>query len=78
MPGEIYPEIGLRLLTIENLEYNFISKELCCGTHAFNTIECEDFFITNIKPSGRNSYMINGVSGRQANIVSIYLLVSIL
>lgn len=70
IPGEVYPDANLRILTIENKDHNFTSKEPCCGTHASNTSQLDDFCITNVKVSGRGSYIFNGVTGPRAKQVS--------
>lgn len=69
IPGEIYPETGLRLLTVENKNLGFLSNELCCGTHALNTGELENFVITNLKQTNRARYAFTAVAGQVANEV---------
>ncbi|GAB0090458.1 Alanine--tRNA ligase [Sergentomyia squamirostris] len=64
VPGEVYPDRGLRL--VEIIEGDFVSRELCCGTHAKNTKELEDFCVTTVRSMGRASYLICGVAGKAA------------
>lgn len=64
IPGETYPDNNLRLVEICNEK--FISKELCCGTHAINTSDLIDYCIINVKPTGRNSYVFTAVTGDKA------------
>ena len=59
--GEIYPESGIRLVN-----YGDFSKELCCGTHAFNTKELMDFSFINVKSPGRSNYVFTAVTGEDA------------
>lgn len=70
VPGEVYPDSKIRILTINNKDHNFTSKEPCCGTHASNTSELEDFCITNVKASGRRSFIFSGITGPKATQVS--------
>lgn len=67
VPGEIYPETGLRLLTIENKNLSFISNELCCGTHVLNTADMENFVIINLKQTNRARYAFTAAAGKIAN-----------
>ncbi|XP_063706925.1 alanine--tRNA ligase, mitochondrial [Culicoides brevitarsis] len=62
VPGEIYPDTGLRLVQVGNS----VSKELCCGTHAQNTAHLGDFCLTNVKLTGRASYIFTAVVGDAA------------
>lgn len=64
VPGEIYPATGLRLIEICYL--NFTSKELCCGTHVLNTEHLLDFCLTNVKLTGRASYIFTAIVGESA------------
>ncbi|CAD7082279.1 unnamed protein product [Hermetia illucens] len=66
VPGEIYPETGLRLLALEDPITGLCSKELCCGTHALSTGELQDFCLTNIKQTGRSKYAFTAVAGDAA------------
>uniref|UniRef100_A0A1B0CM04 Alanine--tRNA ligase n=1 Tax=Lutzomyia longipalpis TaxID=7200 RepID=A0A1B0CM04_LUTLO len=66
VPGEIYPDRGLRLVEIVHKGGDFTSRELCCGTHARNTRELEEFCITNVKSVGRVSYVVSAVAGKAA------------
>lgn len=62
VPGEIYPDTGIRLVNFGD-EY---SKELCCGTHAFNTSELISFTFLNVKSTGRMSYIFSATTGQSA------------
>uniref|UniRef100_A0A1B0D4A3 Alanine--tRNA ligase n=1 Tax=Phlebotomus papatasi TaxID=29031 RepID=A0A1B0D4A3_PHLPP len=64
VPGEVYPDRGLRL--VEIIGRDIKSRELCCGTHARNTRELEDFCITGVRSLGRASYVVIGVAGKAA------------
>lgn len=68
VPGEIYPETGLRLVTV-NCDNKLLSKELCCGTHVTNTQELEYFSITNLKQTNRARYAFTAVAGHAAEKV---------
>lgn len=64
VPGATYPESKIRLLTIKNEENDFESIEPCCGTHARNTRELEDFCFLSFKSNTNNrSYDICAVAG---------------
>lgn len=64
VPGEIYPEDNLRLVSIES--DRFKSLELCCGTHVRNVSQIEDFSITNVKLVSRGTFQITAVAGKAA------------
>lgn len=66
IPGEIYPETGLRLISINCEKPQLISKELCCGTHVTNTQEIEYFCITNLKQTNRARFSFTAVAGEAA------------
>lgn len=61
VPGEIYPDDGIRLVT-----FGDFSKELCCGTHVFNTKELLEFTFLSMKSTGRNSYSFTATTGPAA------------
>ncbi|XP_067644666.1 alanine--tRNA ligase, mitochondrial isoform X2 [Eurosta solidaginis] len=63
VPGEIYPETDLRLISIKCDKPQLLSKELCCGTHATNTRELEYFSITNFRQTNRARYAFTAVAG---------------
>ncbi|XP_072387690.1 alanine--tRNA ligase, mitochondrial isoform X1 [Diabrotica undecimpunctata] len=67
IPGEIYPENGIRLIEINS--GGLISREPCCGTHVLNTADIEDFCITNIKSLGRSTSSLTAVTGERAQLV---------
>lgn len=66
VPGEIYPETGLRLLTMDSANLKLASRELCCGTHVKNSSEIGEFFITNLKQTNRSRYLFTAVAGELA------------
>lgn len=61
VPGEIYPDDGIRLLT-----FGDFSKELCCGTHVLNTSELLEFAFLSMRSTGRNSYLLSAATGDAA------------
>ncbi|XP_057653456.1 alanine--tRNA ligase, mitochondrial [Diorhabda carinulata] len=64
IPGEIYPENGIRLVEINN--DGFLSREPCCGTHVLNTSDIDDFCLTNIKSLGRSTTSLTAITGEKA------------
>lgn len=73
VPGEVYPETGLRLVTVKCDNLDLQSKELCCGTHVTNTQELEYFCITNLKQTNRARYAFTAVAGEVAEKVRVHL-----
>ncbi|KAH8351401.1 hypothetical protein KR059_001438 [Drosophila kikkawai] len=69
VPGEVYPEQGLRLVNVESQELQLSSKELCCGTHATNTSELSCFCIVNLKQTNRARFAFTAVAGQAAENV---------
>lgn len=66
--------MNIRIITIANDDLQFKSSEPCCGTHANNTKELEDFCITNVKHTGRNGYLFTAVTNRRAIDVKHYII----
>lgn len=66
VPGEIYPEENLRLISIESEGSKGKSLELCCGTHVKDVKQIGDFCITNVKVVSRGTYQLTAVSGSAA------------
>lgn len=64
IPGEIYPEENLTLLTVNDPKFQ--SRELCCGTHVRNVSEIGRFCITSVKLVSRGTYQINAIGGKAA------------
>ncbi|KAL1398174.1 hypothetical protein pipiens_009174 [Culex pipiens pipiens] len=62
IPGEIYPERGLRLVDIGAST----STEFCCGTHAQQTAELQDFCITNLAQSKPGCFTFHAIAGEPA------------
>ncbi|KAH8378702.1 hypothetical protein KR009_000796 [Drosophila setifemur] len=69
VPGEVYPEQGLRLVSVQSSELQLSSKELCCGTHATNTSELSCFCIVNLKQTNRARFSFTAVAGQAAENV---------
>lgn len=65
IPGEVYPETGIRLVEVKGDE-GFLSREPCCGTHVLSTGDIEDFCIVSTKSLGRSTTSIHGVTGDRA------------
>lgn len=69
IPGEIYPDENIRVLTIKNPANNFISIEPCCGTHAHNTNDLEGFCITGFKfNASSRTYDVTAIAGKSVAI----------
>nr|XP_023017698.1 alanine--tRNA ligase, mitochondrial [Leptinotarsa decemlineata] len=66
IPGEVYPESGIRIIEVKN--DSFLSREPCCGTHVLDTSDLEDFCIVNIKSLGRSIASISAVTGDRAKL----------
>ncbi|XP_058124882.1 alanine--tRNA ligase, mitochondrial [Anopheles ziemanni] len=64
VPGETYPDRGLRVVSVGN-----VSRELCCGTHAITTGELQDFAITNVTQSKSGCFTFHAVAGQAAKKV---------
>ncbi|XP_062550064.1 alanine--tRNA ligase, mitochondrial isoform X2 [Armigeres subalbatus] len=62
IPGEVYPEKGLRLVEIGQST----SSEFCCGTHAQWTGELQDFCITNVSQNKSGCYTFLAIAGQPA------------
>ncbi|XP_035908060.1 alanine--tRNA ligase, mitochondrial [Anopheles stephensi] len=65
VPGETYPDRGLRVVSIGE----GISRELCCGTHATSTGELHDFAITNVTQSKNGCFTFHAIAGPAAGKV---------
>lgn len=61
VPGETYPDDGIRLVT-----FGDFSRELCCGTHVFNTQELLEFTFLSMRGTGRSSYLFTATTGPTA------------
>lgn len=61
VPGEIYPNENIRIISFGNL-----SSELCCGSHVHATSQLEDFTFSNVKSTGRTSYLFTGLTANSA------------
>lgn len=69
VPGEVYPEQGLRLINVQCPDLSLSSKELCCGTHVTNTKELSCFCIVNLKQTNRARFAFTAVAGQAAENV---------
>ncbi|KAH9642979.1 hypothetical protein HF086_013540 [Spodoptera exigua] len=63
IPGETYPEVGLRLVTAFP---PLVSKELCCGTHLPTTGALGEFCVTSVKGAGGQTPCIHALTGDKA------------
>ncbi|CAH1117075.1 unnamed protein product [Phaedon cochleariae] len=70
IPGEIYPDNGIRIVEVKVDE--FLSREPCCGTHVQNTMDIKDFCIVNVKSLGRSTTSITAVTGDRAEMARKY------
>lgn len=69
IPGEIYPDENIRVLKMKNDDNNFESIEPCCGTHARNTADLDDFCITAFKFNGNTrSYDVTAIAGQLVSL----------
>ncbi|GLV40333.1 Alanyl-tRNA synthetase mitochondrial [Carabus blaptoides fortunei] len=64
IPGEVYPEVGIRLIEIETRD--LFSREPCCGTHVRNTSDIQDICITNVRSLGRSTTSLTAVTRDRA------------
>ncbi|KAK2585147.1 hypothetical protein KPH14_008653 [Odynerus spinipes] len=67
VPGEIYPDTGIRMIEIDTNELK--SKELCCGTHVKSTGFLEHFCVLDYFSKGilnRTIYAITGPLAKAA------------
>lgn len=67
VPGEVYPETGLRLVQVRCED--FLSRELCCGTHVPKTGFIQDLSVTLVKGAGSQAPRIHAVTGELATQV---------
>ncbi|KAH0547401.1 alanine--tRNA ligase, mitochondrial [Cotesia glomerata] len=63
IPGEVYPDTGLRVVDIDS---ELKSREACCGTHVHNTGVLKNFCITEVHPKSSSEYLIKAVAGPKA------------
>ncbi|CAG9565691.1 unnamed protein product [Danaus chrysippus] len=66
VPGEVYPEFGLRLVSCTQ---PLASKELCCGTHVPSTGQLQSLLVTSVRAIGSRSptiYALTGTAAMQA------------
>ncbi|RVE53862.1 hypothetical protein evm_001524 [Chilo suppressalis] len=66
VPGETYPETGLRLVTATLLP-SLLSKELCCGTHVPSTGHIGQFCVTLVKGASSHSPTVHALTGPKAD-----------
>ncbi|XP_072929683.1 alanine--tRNA ligase, mitochondrial [Epargyreus clarus] len=63
VPGETYPETGLRLVSCSP---PLVSKELCCGTHVPSTGVLGEFCVPLVKGAGGLSPVLHALTGDAA------------
>ncbi|CAG5092086.1 Similar to AlaRS-m: Alanine--tRNA ligase [Cotesia congregata] len=63
IPGEVYPDTGLRVVDIDG---ELKSREACCGTHVHNTGVLKNFCITEVYPKSSSEYLLKAVTGPKA------------
>lgn len=63
VPGATYPDLDIRVLKVIDQTSGFVSIEPCCGTHAKNTAELNDFCFTSFKLTNNGTYDIVAISG---------------
>ncbi|XP_030033586.2 alanine--tRNA ligase, mitochondrial [Manduca sexta] len=63
VPGETYPETGLRLVTVQP---PLVSKELCCGTHAPRAGLLQDLCVTLVKGAGGHAPTVHAITNERA------------
>ncbi|CAK1547465.1 unnamed protein product [Leptosia nina] len=63
VPGETYPEKGLRLVTYSA---PLISRELCCGTHVPHAGVIDDFCLTSVKGATTHTPTLYALTGDYA------------
>ncbi|XP_055613624.1 alanine--tRNA ligase, mitochondrial-like, partial [Uranotaenia lowii] len=63
IPGEVYPEKGLRLVEIGSST----STEFCCGTHAQYTGELQDFCIIDLAQTKPGCFSFHAIVGQPAS-----------
>lgn len=69
IPGELYPDENIRVLKIQSHANHFESIEPCCGTHAHNTGDLEDFCITTFKFNASDrSYDVAAIAGKAVQV----------
>lgn len=71
IPGEVYPDRNVRIVSIADIKNGISSREPCCGTHVKNSREIEFFCITNVRHTGRGAYQFTAVTGRAAKMVGV-------
>jgi len=71
VPGESYPET-VHVIRIQDDKHELVSMEPCCGTHAANTADLQDFAILSVKSSGLGNRSVRAVT-RNAAILSYQL-----
>lgn len=68
VPGAVYPDGDIRVVKVMDKVNEFQSIEPCCGTHARNTGELEDFCFLKVNSNNR-SYDISAVAGELVQTV---------
>ncbi|XP_045452896.1 alanine--tRNA ligase, mitochondrial [Melitaea cinxia] len=63
VPGETYPEVGIRLVTISP---PLVSKELCCGTHAARIAAVRALCVMRVRGARSHAPALLALTGRRA------------
>lgn len=66
VPGEVYPETGIRLIDIKHKDFH--SREPCCGTHVLNTNDLVDMCMVAFRSLGRSTSALYAVTGTKAQL----------
>lgn len=64
VPGEVYPESGIRLIDIKHKDFH--SREPCCGTHVLNTKDLIAMCMVGFRSLGRSTSAFYAVTGTKA------------
>lgn len=50
LPGEVYPDDQVYVIDMySDVDDQYISREACCGTHVYNTLDVIDFCVVQYK-----------------------------
>ncbi|CAG4957067.1 unnamed protein product [Colias eurytheme] len=63
VPGETYPETGLRLVSCS---LPLLSKELCCGTHVRSIRDLQEIFVCSVKGAATHTPTLHALTGARA------------
>lgn len=72
LPGEVYPDDQVHVIDMYNkTDGSYISREACCGTHVYNTLDLIDFCIVQYKCLS-NECTLMAVTGSLSTEARIY------